>query len=294
MIKTALKNFFRSFVFLFIPMGIVYLFLIIAAVFFASSFVRATGELLGDVTELIRLSVAESSVSVGDFLAYAFSEIDWNGNFFEVLANVVDSNWLQNTVRGFFETLSASTEGFESSLAAIVDGYTGKLVAYVAVAASVLSLGIYAAGFATRYALRRRTARRNVKQFIIAHTLVPLFQSLILIAALVLIAVMRIYGILLFTVFLFLGSALSLIAAWLIHGGRKFPLKKVLTVRNIASSLAVTAILLAAIVLLALLLFFISPLLSILLTLPFAIYCINIADVNAESFVRSLAEEGTP
>lgn len=290
MIKNSLKNFVKNLIYVFVPMGIFYLFLLLTVFGLIETLGGALGQMISDLAELIHASVEDSSAAVNDFLGYAFGQLKWDGNYAETLRQILSGEWLKSTLTGFFETLNASTEGFEAQCGEIVGAFHTKLVAGMSVAAVLCYIGITAANFATRFLLRRNTAKRGVKKFVIAHTLVPIAQTLILVGFFVLFLFIRLYSLLVFAALLVLMAVLSLTAPWLIHRDKNLKLKDVLTGKNVLSHLAVVGIMIAFVLALSAVLFLINSLLAVLLIVPFALYCFCIADVNTDSFVCSLVE----
>ena len=265
MIKNALKNFTKNLLLLFVPMGIFYLFLIIAIFGMFSAATGSAQKMLADLTELIHLSSEQSSASVNEFLAYSLGQLNWDGSLLNIARQILSSGWLQTTLNGFFQTLNASTAGFEGQMKAIIGDFLASMKAMLAAAFLTLSLGLVCANYATRFAVRRITVKGSVKKFIVAHTVVPLVESILLLVALCFFAVIKIYGTLLLFVLMIFTSGISLTASWLIHRDGMLGLKEVLTPKNIFSQLVAFGLILLIDVALAAVLFLINPLLAVLL-----------------------------
>lgn len=290
MIKNSLKNLGKNLVFIFVPMGIVYLFMLIAVFVFAGAAAGDIGATFSELSELLDKSLADSSEAIGDFFAYAMSQIDWNGNFGDTLQTLIDTNWLQNTFKGFVDTLSQSTEGFEQNVSDICARFAENMVADAAVAIALCVLGTLLANFATKFVLRSKLAKRSVKQFVIAHTLAPLAQTLLLVVSLALLATIRLYSLLVYAVFAVLMCILSLLSSYLIYRGNGLSLKQVMTAKNVLQHLASICIILLINFAVAVALCFINKLLAAILMIPILIYSANIIDVNSDSYVRAMAE----
>lgn len=291
MIKNSLKNFGKNLIYLFVPMGLVYLFILIAVFVFVEAAMRDVGTAFAALTQLMDDSLQQSSASLQQFVSYAISQIDWNGNFWDTLKTVINTNWIGNTFRGFMETLSQSTEGFEQDLTAIVARLADGIIADISVAGSLCALGVLSANFATRFILRSKVAKRNAKQFVIAHTLVPVAQTALLTVSLVLIATIRLYSLLVFVAFAVLTSLLSLCSSYLIYRDNGLQLKEVLTGKNILQHLASMGIILLINAAVAVVLFFVNKIIAVLLLIPLLIYSANIVDVTTDRLVRTLAEQ---
>ncbi len=290
MIKSSLKNFAYNFVYLFISMGIVYLFLLIAAFGAVNAILQSLGQTMDSLTELIHISTEQSSASVNDFLAYSFGKLDQNGSILYFIRQIINTNWISETIKGFFATINASTEGFEEQFAVIVNEFSNDLKSIIAVAATACSLGLILASFATRIAIRQRTIKAGAKKFIISNVLLPVAQALIIVVSLVLMVKIEYFTLLVVIVLLLLFSGLTLFSSWMIHKDGKLKLKDVLTAKNIISHLAVQGMILLINIVIALILYFIDPLLCVLLMVPIVIYSFNVVDVNTEYFVSSLVK----
>ena len=285
MIRDFLRSVRENFIYLFIAMGIFYLFLLIAVFGFAAALMSTAGRTLTELGELIGSSVAQSSASLEEFFSYAFGQLQWDGNVLKFVLRLLDPAWIKETLLGFFEVLNVSSEGFEAEFTAIASAFASDLKAAFAAAATVCTLGIVLANYATRYAIRRRSVKRGLKRFIIAHTIVPVVQSIVLIGAILLLSVVHLYGILLFAAVLLLSSGISLLSAWLIHRDGTVRLGEVLTLRNMLSQLAVLGIVLLFDLLIGVGLLLINGLLALLIMIPFLLFSFNLADVNADRFI---------
>ncbi len=290
MIKDALKNFAKNGLYVFVPMGIFYLFLLITAFALVSAVGRDVGDVISRLTELISSSAEESSASVNDFVAYALDRIDWNAGLSDIIGQIISTNWLENTIKGFFETLNASSEGFGEQFAAIAEDFKSKLTADLSLAAAMCTLGAYIANSVTGILLRKRNARRNIKKFVLAHTLVPLAQTLILVVFFVLLAFIKLYSLIVAVALITLSGVLSLLSSWLVYGYDKLKISEVLTAQNVFGHLASVGIILLINAVVAVILAFINVVLLVLLMIPLVIYSFNAADLNADVFVCSLAD----
>lgn len=291
MYKIAFKNFFRNIVYIFVPMGIIYFFLLLALFWLVNMFVGSTGELLVTLSDIIRLSSEQSSADVNAFLAYAFERIDWNGNFFDTLAQIIDTNWLSETVTGFFATLNESTAGFDESIRAALTQFTNEIVAYLSVAISVFTLGVTLANFLTSWLVRRSAAKRTWKKTIVAHTVVPLAQSAVIVGSTLLLSVIQYYTLLVLVLSIVITCGFSLTASWLIHGKGAIGLKEVLTPKNIIKHIVIIGLSFLLDAVIAVLLFFLSPLFALLLMIPVIIYTFAIANVNSDAYILYLVEK---
>ncbi len=288
MVKNLFRNLRDNFVYLFIPMGILYLFLLAALFFFFLAFAKSAGVMLGDLATLIHLSTEQSSASVNEFLSYSFGQLNWDGSLLEILRQILDTEWLEQTLVGFFATLNASTEGFEEEFTAIVTTFAGEVKAGLSLFAVLFALGVLAASYATRYAVRRRSAKRSLHKFLLAHTVVPFVQWALLLLSFALLFFISYYTLLVTAAAIVISSAISLLCSWVIYGGGKVKLQQVINFRNILSHLAAMGILIVLNVAVFAALYYLQPLFAFLLILPIVLFSLAVADVNTDAYVLSL------
>ncbi|MDE6104962.1 MAG: hypothetical protein K2G38_04705 [Clostridia bacterium] len=291
MIKNSLKNFFKNIIYLLIPMGIIYLVLLLVTFGFISSTLSNAKEMLTNLGELINNSVASSEQSVKEFFTYSINQIEWNGNFFDTVKSIINTHWLQNTVKGFLETLNATTEGFSDECNAIVSRFTGRLKADFVFAAVCLILGVIAANYAVRFVLRRKTAKRSFKKAVLATCLLPVAHAVFVILAFVVISYLKYYSLILVFIIAAVSGLVSLTVSWLVHGDKKIKLNEVANAKNVLQHTASSAIILLINVVLAIILLQVNKILAVLIVLPTLIYSLNIIVLNTDSYVISLAAQ---
>ncbi len=290
MIKNTLKNFGTNLIYVFVTMGTVYLFMLFAILLFAGSTLQNLSDTLSGIIETVGASIEQSSASVEEFLAYAFGKINWDGNFLQTIARILDTKWISETVKGFFDTLSMSTEGFDAQINAILTNFSNKLSVDLGIAVSLVALGVWISNSATRYVLRRRTAKRGIKNFLLAHTLVPFVQSIVVFVAGILFAFIQWFAILVLVAAVALWAIISLMNAYIIFRDKNVPLtpKDVITSRNVVSLILVGLIIFAIDIVLCVGLWYLNPILCVLIIIPVFIYSLNIIDLGSDSFVLGL------
>lgn len=288
MIKTSLKNLFSNAVYLFIPMGIIYLFLLLAIFSFASGLFSGITVTFSQLSELIKTSAEQSSASLGEFFAYTVDQLGWDGDIFALLSKIFSPDWLRGVAEGFFGILNSNAENFGTQINDIIGSFVSSVTAYLHLAVWLCVAGIIAANCVTGYAVRRRAAKRGLKKAVIAHTVVPFLQALVIIGLSFLLKFVKLYGILLFAAVLIIMSGLSLFNAWLVHRGENLKLKQILTVKNVFSQIAAGTLVIIITLIPAAALAIANPLLGALIALPALIYALNVIEVNADSFVCAM------
>lgn len=290
MLKKALKNYFSSALYIFVAMGIIYLILIIVVFLFVMNTVQNLGVMFGDISDLIGNSVSLSGNAVEEFIDYTVDKIDWNADFVSIVKQIMDTNWIKTSVEGFLHTLNVSTENFTTEFDIILQNCLGSVITNLVVAISLLFAGVYFAGVATGYLVRRKTAKKNMKQVILNFIFSPLFLALTVFVLMWLAMLIKGYVLILLVVLGLVYEAISLTQAWFIYGRGKIKYKQAVNLKNVGSNVLAVVIIIAIVIALFVLLSFISKFIAVLVIVPVAVYSVNIIGVNADSYISELSE----
>ncbi len=290
MLKKALKNYFSSALYIFVAMGIIYLILIIVVFLFVMNTVQNLGVMFGDISDLIGNSVSLSDNAVEEFIDYTVDKIDWNADFVSIVKQIMDTNWIKTSIEGFLHTLNVSTENFTTEFDIILQNCLSSVITNLVVAISLLFAGVYFAGVATGYLVRRKTAKKNMKQVILNFIFSPLFLALTVFVLMWLAMLIKGYVLILLVVLGLVYEAISLTQAWFIYGRGKIKYKQAVNLKNVGSNVLAAVIIIAIVIALFVLLSFISKFIAVLVIVPVAVYSVNIIGVNADSYISELSE----
>ena len=290
MLIIALKNYFSIALYIFVAMGIIYLILIIVVFLFVMNTVQNLGVMFGDISDLIGNSVSLSGNAVEEFIDYTVDKIDWNADFVSIVKQIMDTNWIKTSVEGFLHTLNVSTENFTTEFDIILQNCLGSVITNLVVAISLLFAGVYFAGVATGYLVRRKTAKKNIKQVILNFIFSPLFLALTVFVLMWLAMLIKGYVLILLVVLGLVYEAISLTQAWFIYGRGKIKYKQAVNLKNVGSNVLAAVIIIAIVIALFVLLSFISKFIAVLVIVPVAVYSVNIIGVNADSYISELSE----
>ena len=290
MLKKALKNYFKNALYVFVAMGIIYLILIIVVFLFVMNTVQNLGVMFGDIFDLIGNSVSVSGNAVEEFIDYTVDKIDWNADFVSIVKQIMDTNWIKTSIEGFLHTLNVSTENFTTEFDIILQNCLGSVITNLVVAISLLFAGVYFAGVATGYLVRRKTAKKNMKQVILNFIFSPLFLALTVFVLMWLAMLIKGYVLILLVVLGLVYEAISLTQAWFIYGRGKIKYKQAVNLKNVGSNVLAAVIIIAIVIALFVLLSVISKFIAVLVIVPVAVYSVNIIGVNADSYISELSE----
>lgn len=293
MLKTGLKNFFKNFIYIFVPMGIIYLFAILFTYGFVFNCIKDLGVMLNDTLHLVEQSVESSGSEIQDFIAYAEGQIDWNAGLLSIIKQIIDTNWLNSTVTGFFETLDVSVVGFSDSILLIINRFTDSVIAGLIVGLVIFFIGVALANFLTGYLLRRKTAKRTAKQFLVNWLLNPVFNALLGTALLWITTIIKGYALLLVIAVVLVSVIMSLTFSWLIYKDKYLKWKNVVNSKNVALCIATAIIIVGIDIAIFFLTAIFSVAIAILLLVPLLIYSFKIIDFNADSYILSVVNNQT-
>lgn len=286
MIKTSLKNFFTSMLYIFVPMGIVYLFVLLAMFGLAASAIGSAATMLDELSTLLTDTVSESNFSVTEFISFAADRLTWDGNIFHYVGQIIDTGWVRTTVKEFFGSTSGD---FTSDFTNIVMEFTSALKSQLTIAISCCAIGLVLANYATGFVVRRKNARRGFKRWIVANTVIPFVESLILGGAFALAAEIRYYALFAFAVVITAYGLLALISAWIVYKEKSLAFKDVVNGKNLLGQIASVAVIFLLVVAVFFLVSILNFMLAALVILPVVIYALNIIRVNSDSYVIGLA-----
>ncbi len=291
MIKTTLKNFFKNIVYVFIPMGIIYLFLLISIFLFCTNFVQNLSSTITSLGGLLESTIVQSESSLADFFSYAIGRVDWHGDFLETLNTIFESNWINETIQGFIETIATSTEGMEEELNEIIAIFTGNIIISLFLVFILFILSIFIANFVTRFFIRKHLAQRTIKNTILAYTLIPILQVTAIVLFLILYVKVQYCSWLILILFLLLNNALSLISSWIVYRKKDLKLSSILNFKNFFSSILCTIMITLFDVIIFLLLLWMNAVIAFLLMIPIVIYSYGICDLQVDAYVYSLVSK---
>ncbi len=290
MIKTSLKNFCNSILYVFIPMGIIYLFVLLALFGFLNAAIGSATSTLDELSELISGTVTQSEISVSDFIVYAGEKLTWDGNIFNYIGQIIDTEWVLTTIKEFFELLGSSSEAFTADFTAIVVNFSVAIRTQFALAIVCCYLGLLFANYATGFVVRRKNARRGFKKWVVANTVIPFVESLVLSGAFALAGVIRYYSLLVFAVIVTAYAFLALTSSWIVYGNKTVAFKDVVNGKNLLEYLVSVALIFLCVAAFFFLVMLINFVLAALIVIPIVVYALNIIKVNADSYVKGLAE----
>lgn len=290
MIKLGIKNYFKSYRLFFMPIGALSLGIVIGLSIFLpalfgaiKAFFSGAVEIIGDIKpnwDAVWETIAET------FRAVDYSDVEiamrtvFNRDFFAKLWNdcihaAIDFDALQAQFEELFS--ACAVKAIAGGIAFAVFTVLGALVGVVV----------------TRVEIRRNIAQRKFWKFVLISILHAVINATIIAAGAWLISKFHKYAILSGFMTLLLYGLVAFFEAYLVHGYKKVPLKKVLRIRNVLS-LALLSVIEVAIgcAIVAVVYFISNAVIAFFVGFSVVVLTLSCVSMNAEAYVKDMAGKG--
>ena len=180
MIKNSFRNFFKNLVYIFVPMGIFYFGALLTIFYFSRNFLINVTDAGNELITYINANASTSEIAIKDFIDYAINQINWNNNIYEVIKEIINKNWINNTINGFLNTLDVSSSGLTNEINSIINVFSVSVKNALYISISSLGIFIFLSTILTRYILSKETINQTFKEKILGYIIKPIV-SLIMI-----------------------------------------------------------------------------------------------------------------
>ena len=290
MIKQGIKNYFKNLKYIFTPLGAMMLGAVIGLSILLPGIVSSIEKLAKSVQDILSESNIDF-VQLKDHFATAIKELDW-ANPVSAASTMLSNEWINQTLTSCIGVLVEGSEVYVLALSGAVDAFSLELVGYLVGFFIFIGLGIIVGFIITKWIIRQDIAKRSLVKFI----LVTVFDGVLTVAFLASIGWLTskwkpsIY--ISFVVFMLLYRLVSLLEAYLVQGKGKVEPKKVINLKNIISLIAVDlVIIIFSVALVSFANFVINQVVAVFLGVAIFEIAIIIMNLNAESYVKTLASE---
>ncbi|MDE5897265.1 MAG: hypothetical protein K2H43_05595 [Clostridia bacterium] len=289
MIRKGIQNYIASLKFIFTPLGVLALGVVIGLSVLIPVTISAVRELAEAIVEI----TGNASVNVDalrECLQNAFGGLDW-GEPTAAINTIVNGDWLNTTIRDFLNTLLIDLEGYSAQISEAVDAAAGKIGEGIAVLVVWIVLGLIGGYMLTRALVRKTMARRTLFKYLFALVI----DSLLTAGLLVLVVWLKT----LWSPSVYLSAAVvyillgfySLIEAYLVHGRKRVSCKTVVNLKNVLKLwLTNLIVFLISCVIAAIILAVANIAVGLFLVIPLAEITIVVISLNAEGYVKDLAD----
>ena len=289
MIGNALLNFLKCLIYIFVPLGCIFL----GFLFGAQLFLRTLSEQADYVVSALASLASQTEITLrglADYLYAAVRGLDW-GDPFTAVRTLLDGKWLAATLTDFLQLTAAEAAQLGSEIDAVAANVVGAVGGAVWALVGCTAAGLIAGYFITNYFVRKSTVRRGFWGFwvaaaadaVLTATLIA-FVTWLLTVSKAGAAASAVVGGLLF-------GCVALIEAYLLHGRGKVAFRTVVNGKNcVFVCLSQLAVLAAAAAVGALLAFLTGALVAAALVAAVVVIALLVISVNTESYVDRLAK----
>lgn len=286
MIKQCIKNYFTNLKYIFIPILILALSILVAVAVLLPGIISSTDDMVVSVEDTF-LSSSTKLSDFGNHFSTSIKNVDWT-NPFTALSTVTDGDWLMQTIKDCLNATINEGEVDVGKLTSVTNNYADKLSSYAVVFFAIVFLGLVVGYAFTRWFIRRKIARRNVFKSVIALVANAIITSCLIGACTYFFALWKVSVFISSIVSVLVYGFIALFISYLIHGFKKIKASEIVNIKNVSylvlSNLAILCITVAVISLI----FLIDNMLVVVIAgiVLFEIALIVI-DLNAESYVKN-------
>ncbi len=287
MIGQGLKNYLKNLKFIFNPLGTIALGFVIGLSLLIPLAVGAINTMVESVKEIFTNANVDF-VAVKDSLIKAFQTLNWNEPM-EAVKLMLSRDWLMQTLQICLTSFVGSMDVYTVPLTEVINTFCNTLIGgFVGLVVFVI-LGVIGGYFLVKCLVRRNSAKRTFKKYILANLIDNLLSFLLIFICVWLYTIWK-YSVFITSIIIFiLFGFIALIEGYFVHGNGEVKFIEVVNFKNIIKLFAVDLIILAITAL------FVGELIAItniLVGIFVGIALVQIAfavlDLNAETYVISL------
>ena len=259
--------------------------------YFSRNFLINVTDAGNELITYINANASTSEIAIKDFIDYAINQINWNNNIYEVIKEIINKNWINNTINGFLNTLNVSGSGLTNEINSIINVFSVSVKNALYISISSLGIFIFLSTILTRYILSKETINQTFKEKILGYIIKPIVSLIMITLILFINSLIGGYALIVLLIYLILDAYFSLFTSWFIYKNKGLKLKEVMNIKNTSKSLLSTFLIIGFTILIALIFAYINLNVGILITIPLAIYSLNIISINSESYVKNLVNK---
>ncbi|MCM1368169.1 MAG: hypothetical protein NC184_05135 [Roseburia sp.] len=290
MIKQGLKNYFVSLKYIFTPLGTMFLGMIIGFSVLWSGAVSAVTELVDGIKSITNDVNLDFGVMSSEIWA-SIKTLDWSAPD-QALKALFDADRINDILEVSLKNLlGTDLDAFQDRIFELASAFAAQMIAGIVVFFVFWALG-FLAGFALiKVLIRRNVARRSLWKFVLAYALNALFSTALVVACIFAFAVWQNSIYISVVIALLLVGISELAQAYLLYGFKKIGLREVVNLKNIGLYVLTNFLIFVISIALTLIVVAINALAGIFVGLSFITIAIIVIGLNAEAYVRDIAEK---
>lgn len=294
MIKSGLKTYFKSFAYLFVSLGTLFLALLLGATLLfkgiaacANQTALSLGELFGQV-----------HIDGGELISYIFGYFEelTGADPAEMLKVLKEGGWLGEAVRAFLAENGFDVAQYREAIGAILSDAAGAIRRYFILFYLVVLAGVVGGYLLTKMLIRRDAAKSNIVKWLVRNALDSLLSATVVAFITWLLAQWSPSVLFTSVVSSLVFGLISLFEAYVVQGKRAVPLKQIVNGKNalvlVAVNLLTAAISLGIAALIGVVFNFAV---ALAVGYALAILCLVVTSLNAEVYVvKTIKEQQGP
>lgn len=290
-LKNGLMNFLHNLKFFFVPLGTLFLGLIIG---FSIALPLMRNTLQNFVTDISSLQLTLNYDAFVDSLWGSVSELDWT-NVIGALTKLFSRDYLETTISNSLASLIGNYEEYITQIDLFIVGAIDEFTIQLSTIIIFIALGFAGGYFLTKYLIRREIAKRGIWKFLVV-TLVDMVLSATLVSLCTwLLSLWKVSAVFSTLISYILFALISLYEAYIVRGYKKVDVKKIVNFHNsgrlIISDLAITILAWLLSSLTATLFNQLAGIVIGFTLMEIAFICISL---NAESYVKDIVDGEIP
>ncbi len=290
MLKLCIINYFKSFKYIFTPLGTMFLGLLLGLSVLIPGTIVALDSLINEVKELgegVNLDFGK----LWEQLREAITALNWDnpGDAFQIM---LSSEWINEVIMESLNLILGSDFSmFSEQLQRIIDTFVSSMGTLFFILIFFFIIGFIIGFILTRFFIRRNIAKRTLWKW---------FLSVLINAAL---SVGMVFGVIIFYSFwkpsavfsalllLIIQSVLSLIGAYYLYAYKKVKLTNVLNIKNTGFYLLGNTLILILSIIFSLIALLINGMMGAFVALAIFEILLCVMTMNAESYVQNLMKK---
>lgn len=232
MIKTTIKSYLSNLKFIFTPIGVLTVFVIVALSIVYHNVAGAVTNLINTIQKIMEASSSDMSAAGGAIYERA-AQLDWN-NVEEAMKIVTSEEWLTETLNAGAKAAFPESENLTQEIADSINACVNAIIANIYVLIILTAAGIVAGFTILKFIITKNMVKRTFWQALL-RTFVHTIINCTLVALIIFIISLFKVGLIINLIVTFgLYSILSIFEAYLINGIKKVPVKKVFNFKGIS------------------------------------------------------------
>lgn len=286
-IKNGLKNFFLNLKYFFIPLGTLFLGIIVGFSIVLPLFNNTLETFVGNISSL---SLVIDGEAFADSLWGSLTRLDWS-NSFDALSTLFSREYLETTITNSLKALLTNYDQCVVQINGFITAVIDEIIVYLGVIITCLGLGFVGGFFLMKILVRKEIADRKLYKLIVV-TIVDTILSGGLMSLCVYLFSLWKFSTLVSTLLSYIIYALiALYEAYIVHGRNQIDVKKIVNFKN-SSHLILSdiTIIIVAWIFSSLSTIIFNELAGVVIGVTFMEVAFVVIGMNAESYVKELVE----